>query len=318
MKKSIFLAALSLLTGVVLTGCNANTDPRLEPAKGEFKLYVPAENNYTYDLTNKDNSITLTTSGQPDYGVATPTSYQVQISLDDTWKEGVMGDDGEYTVWPTYYSLKTVNTQSVISASALEINQGITYLQGIHEEDQLDLYNPDPCSLYVRIRAYVASSSYEEGYVPYTVVYSNVVKINTVQPSLEPSLPIPAILWVIGQYQGWNENGNEQTAFVDETEYGAGSDIYTGYVNMSAADAAGGFRFFTQLGSWDKEYNIGAAEPDMSTESVTMTDGVYNGPLVKGGQSNWGITNYPGGWMKLIVDLNTNKVSFQYDPDYSE
>lgn len=321
MKKSIFLAALTLVTGMALTGCNETTDPRLEPAKGEFILYVPAGNNYTYDLSNNDNEIVLTTSGQPDYGVAVPTSYQVQVSLDNKWEEGEKDAEGEYVVYPTYYVLPTVNTQSVISVSALELNQAITYLQGIHDEDQVDLYDPSPLPLYVRVRAYIAYPVAEEGYLSYTEVFSNSVKINEVQPAYEASLPLPAKLYIIGNYQGWNINGNDDTRVVDETEYGIGSNIYTGYLPASALNTSDGyFRFYSALGDW--ENNSYGHQVDDEGTSVEMTEEngvlVYNGSCVKG-KGSWLISNYPGdGWCKLIVDLNLMTVSFQYDPDYSE
>lgn len=323
MKKSIFLAALTLVTGMALTGCNATTDPRLEPAKeGSFKLFAPAENNYTYDLTNNDNELTLTTSGQPDYGVAIQTSYQVQVSLTDKWEEGVKNAEGEYEVYPTYYSLPTVNTQSVITCSALELNQAITYLQGIHDEEEVDLYDPSVCSIYVRVRAYVAYAPAEAGYIDYTETYSNVVKINKVQPSLEASLPLPAKLYIIGNYQSWSIDGNDQTRVVDESEYGIGSNIYTGYLPASAlSDPDNGyFRFYSALGNWDAN-SIGHQIEDEGTKvNMEETAGtwVYNGPCVAG-KGSWIIGNYPGdGWTKLIVDLNTMTVSFQYDPDYTE
>lgn len=322
MKKSLFLAALTLVTGMALTGCKENNEPRLLPATGTFELYAPAENNYTYDLTESTNTLTLTTSGQPDYGVATPTSYQVQVSLDNKWEEGVKDAEGNYTKYPTYYSLPTVNTQSVITASALELNQAITYLQGVHDESEIDQYDPSVCSLWVRVRAYVAYSQNDMGYLPYTEVYSNSVKINRVQPSYEASLPLPAKLYIIGNYQGWDINGNADTRVVDESEYGIDSNIFTGYLPASALNDPdnGYFRFYKALGDWDAN-SIGHQVDDEGTKVTMVEEGgmmVYNGPCVAG-KGSWIIGNYPGdGWCKLIVDLNTMTVSFQYDPDYSE
>lgn len=322
MKKSIFLAALTLVTGMALTGCNANTEPRLESAPdGSFVLYEPAENNYTYDLTNNDNEITLTTSGQPDYGVAVQTTYQVQVSLDNTWNEGTLNEDGEYDVYPTYYSLPTVNTQSIINCSALELNQAITYLQGIHEPEEVDLYDPSPCSIYVRVRAYVAYAPAEAGYLDFSQIFSNVIKINSVQPSMEASLPLPAKLYIIGNYQGWDINGNDKTRVVDETEYGIGSNIYSGYLPASALNTSDGyFRFYSALGDWESNSYGHQIDDEGTAVDMEETAGtwVYNGPCVKG-KGSWIINNYPGeGWCKLIVDLNLMTVSFQYDPDYSE
>lgn len=322
MKKSIFLAALALVTGMALTSCKDNTEPRLEPAKeGSFLLFEPAQNNYTYDLTESTNELVLTTSGQPDYGVATPTTYQVQVSLTDKWEEGEKDAEGNYVTYPTYYNLPTVNTQSVIHVSALELNQAITYLQGIHEEDQTDLYDSSVCPIYVRVRAYVAYAPAEAGYLSYSQTFSNVVKINKVQPAYEASLPLPGKLYIIGDYQGWNINGNDDTRVVDESEYGIDSKIFTGYMPASALNTSSSyFRFYSALGDWESNSYGHQIDDEGTAVSMTEENGVvaYNGPVVAG-KGSWLIENYPGdGWCKLIVDLNLMTVSFQYDPDYSE
>lgn len=320
MKKSIFLAALALMTGMAFTGCKDDTQPRLQPATGNFQLYEPADNNFTYDLTDDSNTITLTTSGQPDYGVATPTQYQVQVSLDNTWEDAVT-ENGDIVVYPTYYSLSTVNTQSVITASALELNQAITYLQGIRNEDQVGEYDSSVRPIWVRVRAYIADPASEEGYVSYSQVFSNSVKLNSVQPSYEASLPLPAKLWIIGNYQGWNIDGNASTRYVDETENGIGSNIYTGYLPASALNTSDGyFRFYSALGDWESNSYGHQVDDNGTAVSMEEKDGtwVYNGGCVAG-KGSWLIDNYPGdGWCKLTVDLNTMTVSFQYDPDYSE
>ena len=101
MKKSIIMAFMALAVSAAFTSCKDDTQPRLEPAKGEFKLFEPADNNFTYYLTDNANTITLTTSGQPDYGVATPTQYQVQVSLDDKWNDAVYDGD-DIVEYPTY------------------------------------------------------------------------------------------------------------------------------------------------------------------------------------------------------------------------
>lgn len=322
MKKSIFLAALTIVTGMALTGCKDDTQPRLEPATGTFELFAPADNNFTYDLTNSASTMTLTTSGQPDYGVATPTQYQVQVSLDDTWEDAkYYPDSNEIAEYPTYYSLPTVNTQSVITASALEINQAITYLQGIHDEDQVSQYDDSVRPIWVRVRAYIADPAAEDGYVSYSQVFSNSVKINSVQPAHEASLPLPAKLWVIGDYQGWDINGGGKTITVDETENGIGSNIYTGYLYWETASAANNpFRFYSALGDWETN-SIGSQVDDNPITIDMEEDGgktLYNGDCVAG-KGSWQISNFPAaGWMKITVDLNTMTVQFMYDPDYSE
>lgn len=325
MKKSIFLAALMLVTGMALTGCKDDTQPRLKPATGEFKLFEPADNNYTYDLTNKSYKLKLTTSGQPDYGVATPTKYQVQVSLTDEWKDAVMDPaTGEEAIPATYYSLPTVNTQSIIEASALEINQAITTLQGVYSEEDTDMYDPSARPLYVRVRAYIADPGAENGFVPYSEVISNVIKLNSVQPMATPSIPQPALLYIVGNYQDWAIAGNDKTVAISEAEDGIGSDVYSGYVYMTKTQASSGFRFYFALvadgwGNDGSANGVGSNANDGDNASIELEDNKYEGDIVIGGKGNWNVTNMPeDGWLKLTVDLNTKKIVIEYDPDYTE
>lgn len=331
MKKSIILGALALMTAVAMTSCKDDTQPRLQPAaEGTFKLFEPANNNYTYDLTDPNFTMTLTTSGQPDYGLATPTSYQVQISLDNTWEEEVVDPETEEVVkYGTCYNLSTVNTQSVITVLSQEINYAITYLQGVYDEDMVDKYDPSVCSIYARVRAYVADPGAPNGYVPYSQVYSNSVKINKVQPSYTATLPVPGVLYMIGAYQKWDINGNAYTRTVTEAENGIGSKIYTGYLYLDAADIATyydtaypyQFRFYRELGDWEHN-SVGAQVDDNPIQvDLTMQDGVlmYSGACVDG-KGSWEINNVPAGgaWFKITVDLKAMKVEFAVDEEYSE
>ncbi len=328
MKKSLILAALLPVLGMSLTGCKDDTQPRLEPApEGSFQIYEPALNNYTYYL-QPDGMITLTTTGQPDYGVAVPTQYEVEISLIedaskwvDQYDESLFQDPDDPKVMtgtPTSYKLQTINTQSVISMRAREIAAGMNAMMGVKSEEDINLFNGNPQPLYVRVHAYVNDPSSPDGKLAYSNMYSNVAKLNSVQPYFV--VPKPAEIYIIGQYQGWNIAGNEKTVALTEEENGIGSDIYSGYVEMEASDAKSGFRFYKELApdGWGKdgEYpSIGANANDGDNLSMELEDGVYEGDCVKG-KGNWNITNYPGGWMKITVNLNSMTVIFQYEENY--
>lgn len=320
MKKSFFLASLALLSGIMLTGCKEDTYPRVENPSGEFKLYEPANNNFTYDLTDNSNAIILTTSGQPDYGVATTVKYQAEVSLDNEWKDAVVDPSGEVITPATYYRCAEVTTQSVVVVPASQVNEAITVLQGITEPEQADLYDPSIRPIYVRVLAYISNPAAESGYLAGSQYYTNSVKINSVQPSLEAYLPQPAVLWAIGDYQGWDINGNDKTITVTEEENGIGSDIYTGYIHWdTGAVAKTPFRFYKALGDWETN-SIGSQvddQPitvDMSGEGASMS---YTGSCVNG-KGSWQISNFPaeGGWMKITVNLKSMQVTFENAPDY--
>lgn len=317
MKKTFLMMAALVAASSMLTGCKEDTQPRLEPApEGSFKLYEPAMNNYTFYLDDA-STVKFTTSGQPDYGVATPTQYQVQISyLEDTskWIERELDEDGNEIVEGTCWSLTTIGTESVINASGLELSAGMCYLMGVKDETLVDKYDPTPRPLYVRVRAYISDPGAKDGYVPYSQMFSNVIKLNSVAPMLV--IPKPDELYVIGTYQGWTIAGNDKTVTVTEEENGMGSKIYTGYVLLSPENNA--FRFYEDLGNWD-EGSIGATEHtgDSDNLEIKLDSGEYSGDLKVGSKDNWKIMNLPKEvWVKLTVNLKSKTVSFAIDESY--
>ena len=73
---------------------------------------------------------------------------------------------------------------------------------------------------------------------------------------------------------------------LSEPDNGIGSNIYSGSFEISADDAASGFRFYTALGSWGDNGvlpSVGAAADDGDNQAVTVSDsGVYEGACVAG------------------------------------
>lgn len=318
MNKIALTAALLPMMALALTGCKDDTQPRLSAAPaGSFELYQPALNNYTYYL-DPDGTINFTTSGQPDYGVATPTCYEVQVSLTNEWKEGEYDAEGEEVIAPTYYSLGTVNTQSVIAAKSSEIAIAMCYLMGIREDEDEGLFKPEAQPLYVRVAAYVKDPKAEKGYVDYTYTLSNVITLPAVVPYFV--VPKPGVLYMIGNYQGWNINGSADTYTISEEENGIGSQIYTGYANLTPDQASGGFRFYKTLGVWgddDKYPGVGASGKDQNNPFswLDATDNTLETECMPG-KGNWNISDYPGGWMKITINLKDMTASFEYTPDY--
>ncbi|MCM1377981.1 MAG: SusE domain-containing protein [Clostridium sp.] len=314
MNKLALTAALLPMMALALTGCKDDTQPRLETPKADsFELYAPAMNNYTYYLS-ADGTIELTTSGQPDYGVATPTQYQVQVSLTNEWKEKEDPENPGVMIPDTYYILKTVNTQSIITVKDVEMATAMCSLMGIQEPEDEALFNPNAVRVYVRVAAYVADPASLTGYVPYSYILSNVITLNSVKPYFV--VPKPGELYVIGDYQGWDVKGTDTTVALIETEIG--SQIYEGYINMTADQAKTGFRFYTELGDWGSDGSlpsVGAAANDGDNQSVEMDEGIYNGSCTQG-KGNWSIQNFEGGWMRITVNMIDMKVTFRAEPGY--
>lgn len=277
--------ALALLIGISFTSCKQDTQPRLNKPT-EFVLNTPPMADQTYILS-PENGVDLTVS-QPNYGLGVVTSYQTQISFTEDFAQ--------------YENIETISNQAKISISGEEMAQAMCKLMGYVNNDTENLFSGDARDVYVRVRAFVPNADYSD-------INSNVIKL-----AIKPykAVKLPGRLYVIGQVNGWDINNG--AIYVEEPANGVGGKIYTGVVNMTAADAAGGFRFYESLGSWGDDGalpSIGANANDGDNASVEVNkDGVYEGTCVTG-KGNWNITNWQDGEMKITVDLNTMKVIFE-------
>lgn len=289
MKKISIMMALLFMMGVAFTSCKEDTQPRLEKPT-EFVLNTPPMSSQTYILQETDGTpseIYLTVS-QPDYGMGVVTNYEVQVSKTEDFSD--------------YRSLLTINTQAQIVCSGYEFSVAMNALDGVTTEDDKDKFNGEARDVFVRVRAFIPNCEYSS-------INSNVIKLN-VKPYF--AVRAPGKIYVIGAVSGWNiDNG---AIYLSEPQNGIGSHVYSGVVNFSSDDASGGFRFYTALGSWGDDGSlpsIGANANDGDNASVTIDDsGSYVGPCVAG-KGNWNITNWPGGDMKITVDLNEMKVYFE-------
>ena len=110
----------------------------------------------------------------------------------------------------------------------------------------------------------------------------------------------PAILYLIGQPQGWDINSNamsmEQTA--------PGSGIYMGRFDIPAGDFV--FRFYSALGNWDTN-SIGS-QVDDSPIDITFKNEVYVGDVVVGGKGSWQYSSWTGGRIAVTLNLNDNTI----------
>ncbi len=306
MKKITFFAALLMLMGITLTSCKEDTQPRIEKPT-EFVLNRPAMADNTYILT-PESSVELAVS-QANYGLGLNAQYSVQIALDDKWEaipeldgdnNPVIDEDGNEVVTYTYETLPGKYTTAKFNVPAEDFAVAMCRLLGFTEEEQ---FVPGAHPVYVRVISTVPNWS--EG-----TIISNVVKLNSVSPYFK--LREPGIIYLIGAPQGWNIDGGDMP--LSEAKDGIGSQVYYGVFNISADDAAGGFRFYTALGAWGDNGSlpsIGANANDGDNKTIEVDeDGNYEGDC-KAGKGNWNIANWPGGMMKITVDLSKMKVYFE-------
>ena len=163
--KSLLVPAVALAVLPFMTSCETDTDsnPTLQHPTS-FVLNTPAyaESN-VYDLANSE-SLNLTTT-QPDYGFPVVTTYEVQVSLNEAFKD-VTG--AEVPEGVNYATLMSTYTQANMNVSAEELNNTIVSLY------QKDNNGGDPSGktlvAFVRLAAHIANA-------PNSYCYSNVIQL---------------------------------------------------------------------------------------------------------------------------------------------
>lgn len=274
--------ALALVAGTSLTSCKDDTEPRLEKPT-EFVLNTPSMANQTYVLS-ADNGIDLAVS-QPNYGLGVVPNYQTQISFTEDFAK--------------YADIESLSQQAQIRLNGEELAQAMCKLMGYVSNDTEDLYSGEARKLYFRVHAFVSNCDYSD-------ITSNVIAL-TVVPF--KAVKLPARIYVIGDVSGWDINNG--AIYIEEDA--VGSNVFVGTVEFTHDQAAAGFRFYQTLGSWGDNGmlpSIGSNADDGTNANVSLDGGVYTGACVAG-KGNWNITNFDGGKLKLTVNMNTMKVTFE-------
>lgn len=274
------------------TSCKEDTEPRLN-TPGKFVLNTPSMANLPYLLTAQ-SSVNLTVS-QPDYGgVAVVPVYSVLASYDETLNFDENGQPANFVELEGRY------TTAAFSIPGEALAMAICSLSGY---DTPESFSDAPRKVYLAVKAEVPNCNY-------SVVYSNVICLASVTPYF--AVKLPAKIYLVGAPQGWDINSSAMT--LSEADDAIGSNVFTGTFTISADDAAGGFRFYTALGNWGDNGalpSIGAAADDGDNQSVAVNDqGIYQGACVNG-KGNWNVSNWPGGDMKITVNLNNMRVVFE-------
>lgn len=311
------MAALACV-GSVMTSCEDTPDKPIaqEPTNPNF-LNTPATANFTYDL-NSTETVTLTCS-QPDFGgVATPTTYAVQLSLSPTFDgcpAAAQWNNAASTPQP-FIELPSTTNNTTIAIPARDVADAINACRGFNDLKQLTAdqgYTDYNGAVYMRLRAFFNDADADQ-MDRYTIV-SNVIKLSSVVAY--PTLRQPGFIYLIGKPGGWTgpEAGNAAALEkwkIFEPDDKIGSQIYIGTFDIAAGEFQ--FRFYSALEGWDFN-SIGAQDPD-NTVSIAMKNGVYSGPCFFGpnkgeGKGAWMIDNWAGGRVTITVNLKAKTVEFK-------
>ena len=286
MKKSVILAVMAMLLGFTFTSCKEDTQPRLSTPTN-FVLNTPPMADQLY-VMNANTAINLTVS-QPNYGVATTPMYQVEIA-----KTADGFEKGEYK------TLSSTTTSAKITVAGEELCIAMCVLWGYTSPDNFD---DSPRPVYVRVHAWVDNAEYSS-------IYSNVIELKQVKPYL--AVKVPDTIQLVGQPEGWSAAYNADWLLYETVPE---SRVYQGTFEIPEGQFQ--FRFYYQFDAaepWDW-YSIGAQDADNPVD-IAMTDGNYSGDLFydpatkDAGKGSWQIPNWPGGTVKMTVNLKTKKVDF--------
>ncbi len=276
-KSGLLFAAAAML----FTACDTDRDdnPILDTdhMTTEFVLNTPAYATQLIDLATS-STVNFTWS-QPAYGFTAPASYSFQLSLDDTYVDAVLNENGDIVTPATYSDLKGSFTTVTGGVSAADINRAIVELSGWETEDQV----PTSMPVYVRCKAELVSLD-----VP--AVYSNTVKI-TVVPSFKVAPQYAEYIYMMGNFNGWSDPVYMRSLTTDE------GDFTQNYRCFNWID--GGFKFRPNVDNWDDDYG--------------QDDGGALGDLIVDGEVDCNTNSFADTWAPgfymIEVDVDAMKLT---------
>ena len=253
-------------------------------------LNTPATANQYVDLGyDKDAGTVNFTCSQADYGFAASANYYMQVSLDESFSK--------------LEELATSYTSCNMNVKASEIAEAVCKLRGIKSEET---YTDEPArKVFFRVRSQILK--YED-----TSILSNVVAMEKVKGYF--ALRLPGYIYLVGAPEGWVGPSEDQKAHYSEwqlleSDNAIGSKVYYGEFDIPAGKFQ--FRFYTALTGWDKD-SYGIQEAD-ATLDITMTNGIYDGKIVKG-KGSYQIPDWPGGKVKITVNMsNDSKMTVKFE-----
>ena len=185
--KKLNIYVLLLAGSLCWTGCGEDRDDNpvfQEPT--EFNLNTPAQANEVYDLKNL-SSIELTCT-QPNYGYVASTTYKVQLSLEETFKEAdeAVGTKANYATLSPAYPLPELNIDAVDFAMAL-----LDLWKASNDNAELP---ETPMPVYVRLNASLTNNGAGQ-------ITSNVIELPKVLGyNVEPPVTLPEQMYLVGDF----------------------------------------------------------------------------------------------------------------------
>lgn len=288
--KKLNIFTLLLAGSLLWTGCGDDRDDNpvfQEPT--EFNLNTPAQATDVYDLKNL-SSIELTCT-QPDYGYVASTTYKVQLSLEETFKDAdeAAGTNANYATLSPSYPLPLLKVDAVDFAMAL-----------------LDLWKASngnaelpetPMPVYVRLSAFLSNNGAGQ-------IFSNVIELPKVLGyNVEPPVSLPEQMFLVGDFA----SGSSWGKWVEMIPV---TDTPGKFWSMQYFGGGNAMKFNAQP-TWDGN-QVAYSEGLVPAESASYAgvSGVDDG---SGGQ-NIGVKN--AGWYILVVTTALDGKNLNYTLEF--
>lgn len=114
--------------------------------------------------------------------------------------------------------------------------------------------------------------------------------------------------YLIGNVNNWPSPTTENAPLLEDWtlfETTSGSNIYENVFEMPSGTLF--FRFYKELTGWDGGASYGSQSED-SPITVSLTNDIYSGAIMKG-KGSWSISDFPGGKMRITINLNNSTIS---------
>lgn len=288
--KTLNIYMLLLACSLFWTGCGEDRDDNpvfQEPT--EFDLNTPAQANEVYDLKNL--SFIELTCTQPNYGYVASTTYKVQLSLEETFKEAdeVAGTKANYATLSLAYPLPELNIDAVDFAMAL-----LDLWKASNDNAEL----PEiPMPVYVRLNASLTNNGAGQ-------ITSNVIELPKVLGyNVEPPVTLPEQMYLVGDFASGSSWGKwVEMIPVTDTPGKFWSVQYFGGNNVMK---------FNAQPLWDGNqvaYSEGLVPA--ASASLAGVSGVDDGS----GGENIGVKN--AGWYILVVTTELSGKDLNYTLEF--
>ena len=273
--KKIFSYLLLALALPFVAACDSDTDsnPVLQEPESFVLNVPPYATNNVFDLQYAQ-SLELTCT-QPAYGFTAPTTYTVQVTLDEAFVEDAEATETTEATVANYVSLPTTYRTAKMNVDAYELTEAIISLWDAANSGA-DLPAEMPVTL--RLKANVTDS--QRG-----ICYSNAVLLPRVRVTKpEQTLKLPESMYIVGGMPASNWSN-----WIRMTQVYNAPGMFYGVVYCPAN---ANFKFSPEAGDWEQARSYSTVE--FTEEAKTIAG-------VELGTDNDNIAVRNGGWYTMVV-----------------